>query len=74
MNLILRLFMTCSSVSFFAVVYLVQNKIDLLPSLSARLGHIWPIYLLYVDGKSLTEAPGYIFSQLPEPCTGKRHC
>jgi len=47
MNLILRLVMTCSSVSFFVVVYLVQNKIDLLPILSAKLGYSWLIYLLY---------------------------
>jgi hypothetical protein len=39
--------MTCSSVSFFVVVYLVQNKIDLLPILSAKLGYSWLIYLLY---------------------------
>lgn len=47
MNFILRLFMTSSSVSFFLVVYLVQNKIDLLPSLTAKLGQSWVIYLIY---------------------------
>lgn len=47
MNLILRLFMTFSSVSFFLVVYLVQNKIDLLPSLAAKIGQSWVIFLLY---------------------------
>lgn len=47
MNLILRLFMTFSSVSFFIVVYLVQNKIDLLPSLAAQTSQSWAIYLLY---------------------------
>ena len=47
MNFILRLFMTFSSVSFFLVVYLVQNKIDLLPSLTTKLGQSWVIYLIY---------------------------
>lgn len=47
MNFILRLFMTLSSVSFFVVVYLIQNKIDLLPILSVKLGLSWIIYLLY---------------------------
>lgn len=47
MNLILRLVMTFSSISFFVVVYLVQNKIDIFPILTAKLGHSWIIYLLY---------------------------
>ncbi len=47
MNLILRLFMTCSSVSFFLVVYLVKNKIDLLPILTVKLGYSWIVYVLY---------------------------
>lgn len=47
MNFILRLFMTFSSVSFFVIVYLVHNKIDLLPFIRSKSGYAWIIYLLY---------------------------
>ena len=48
MNALIRLFMTFSSVSFFLVVYLVQNKIDLIPCIKGKLGYDWPVYLFYV--------------------------
>ena len=41
MNFIIRLFMTFSSVSFFLVVYLVQNKIDILPIINRLTGVDW---------------------------------
>jgi len=45
MNFILRLFMTFSSISFFLVVYLVQNKINLV--LFLNLKYDWLVYVLY---------------------------
>lgn len=48
MNFIIRLFMTFSSVSFFLIVYLVQNKIDMLPFINRLTGIDWIVYLLYV--------------------------
>lgn len=45
MNFILRLLMTFSSISFFLVVYLVQNKINLIPFFNLKYG--WLIYVLY---------------------------
>lgn len=46
MNFILRLFLTFSSISFFLIVYLVQNKIN---PLSCILGkYHWLTYLAYL--------------------------
>ena len=46
MNFILRLFLTFSSVSFFLIVYLVQNEVN---PLEARLAnYAWVTYALYV--------------------------
>lgn len=46
MNFILRLFLTFSSVSFFVIVYLVQNEINPLTSILGKFD--WIIYLGYV--------------------------
>jgi hypothetical protein len=46
MNFILRLFLTFSSVSFFVIVYLVQNEINPLASILGKFD--WIIYLGYV--------------------------
>lgn len=45
MNFILRLFLTISSVSFFVVVYLVQNEINPLETVLGK--HAWLTYILY---------------------------
>lgn len=46
MNFILRLFLTFSSVSFFIIVYLVQNNIN---PLKCQLGsYLWLTYIGYV--------------------------
>jgi hypothetical protein len=46
MNFLLRLFLTFSSVSFFLIVYLVQNKITFLSNIPNK--HTWIVYLLYL--------------------------
>ena len=48
MNFLIRLFMTFSSVSFFLVVFLTQNKVDMLPFIHRFTGIDWIVYLLYV--------------------------
>lgn len=46
MNFILRLFLTFSSVSFFLIVYLVQNKINPYTCLLGK--YHWIIYAVYI--------------------------
>lgn len=48
MNTLLRLFMTFSSISFFVIVFLVQNKIDFIPIIAEKFKFSFIIYLFYV--------------------------
>lgn len=48
MNTFLRLIMTFSSISFFLIIYLVHNKIDLAPAVAEKFKFSFIIYLLYI--------------------------
>lgn len=46
MNIILRLFLTFSSVSFFVIVFLIQNEINPFTSMLGK--YAWVTYVLYI--------------------------
>ena len=48
MNILLRLIMTFSSISFFLIIFLVHNRIDLMPIIAEKCNHSWIIYFLYL--------------------------